>query len=96
MSNLIARLVDPRDTGWEVWTPAFRVYFWRLIGDEYSSREFEISNADITMVLDWANLQASDDETYTVFAVVDRGGDLGLVRLAGDDPTRRGRSVREP
>jgi hypothetical protein len=88
VSDLVAHLVDPRDCRWEVWTPAYRVYFWRLIGDAFSSREFQISNADITMVLEWANLQSNDNETYTVFAVVDRGNGLGLVRLAGDDPTR--------
>ncbi len=88
VSDLVAQLVDPRDSRWEVWTPAYRVYFWRRIGDAFSSREFQISDADITMVLEWANLQANDDETYTVFAVVYRGNDLGLVHLTGDDPTR--------
>lgn len=92
MSDLIAQLVDPRDCRWEVWSPSYRVYFWLAIGDAFSSREFHISNADVTTVLAWADLHAKDDETYTVFAVVDRGNDLGLVRLAGRDPTRNGRS----
>jgi hypothetical protein len=88
MSDLTAQLVDPRDCRWEVWSPAYRVYFWLPIGDAFSSREFQISDADVATVLEWADLHANGDETYTVFAVVDRGNDLGLVRLAGDDPTR--------
>ena len=90
VSEVHARPVDPRDTGWEVWNPAYRVYFWRPLGPEraWSSREFEVSGADAVEVFAWAEQHAIDDETYTVFALVDHGGDRGLVRLAGVDPTR--------
>ena len=54
----------------------------------WSSREFEVSGADAVEVFAWAAQHAIDDETYTVFALVDHGGDPGLVRLAGVDPTR--------
>ena len=92
MSELSAQLVDPRDCRWELSNPAYRVYFWRPIGNAFASREFQISDTDVMSVMEWADLNADDNETYAVFAVVDRGNDLGLVRLAGADPTGPGRS----
>ena len=92
MSELSAQLVDPRDRRRELSNPAYRVYFWRPVGDAFVSHEFQISNTDVMRVIEWADLHANDDETYAVFAVVDRGNDLGLVRLAGGDPTRPDRS----
>ena len=89
MVDLDAHPVDPRDHRWEVWDPAFRVYFWRLIGGgAWESREVQVSASDVTEAVEWADLNASDGETYKLFAVVDRGNDAGLVRLAGRDPTR--------
>jgi hypothetical protein len=92
MADLEARPVDPRDTRWEIWNPAYRVYFWPELGSGgWGAREFHVSGGDVNEVAEWANLDANDDETYTLFAVVDRGDDAGLVRLAGHDPTRNER-----
>ncbi len=89
MSHLTSRQIDPRDTGWEVWNPAYRVYFWRPISASgWGSREFEVSGDDVAAVLDWAARNANEGETYTLFAVVDYEDELGIVRLAGHDPTR--------
>lgn len=92
MADLEARPIDPRDTRWEIWNPAYRVYFWQeLGGGAWGSREFLVSGGDVNEVAEWANLHANDNETYTLFAVVDHGDDAGLVRLAGHDPTRNER-----
>jgi hypothetical protein len=39
-------------------------------------------------VLAWIDDNRLDGETFTLFAVVDRGDGVGVVRLAGVDPTR--------
>jgi hypothetical protein len=66
MSNLTSRPIDPRDTGWEVWNPAYRVYFWRRVSATgWGSRELEVSGDDIVAALDWATRNANDGETYT-------------------------------
>lgn len=88
MSELDARPVDPRDQGREIWNPAYRVYFWHRFGSAGASREFEVSGGDIGSVLAWAADHAENNETYTVFTVVHFDEEVGLVRLAGDDPTR--------
>ena len=87
MPKLDARLVDPRDSHWELWHPAYRVSLWTRSGHAWVSREFEIDAADVNDVLDWIR-QQGDAETFTLYAVVDQGEDRGLVRLAGSDPTR--------
>ena len=61
--HLRVRPVDPRDTTWEVDTPAYRVYFWSLPpgpppssseeGIGWSSDEYEVEDADVTVVLEW-------------------------------------------
>jgi hypothetical protein len=89
MSKVISRPIDPRDQGREVWRPTYRVYFWRPVSPTgWGSREFEVSGGDIVAILDWAERHADGGETFTVFVVVDEGDRLGLVRLAGVDPTR--------
>jgi hypothetical protein len=92
--------VDPRDTSWEVSLPAYRVYFWKRRAGSvpegvptervgYSSREFELTGFhNIREVLAWADENAGSDRTYTLYAVVSRGEERGLVRLYGVDPTR--------
>jgi len=87
MAEVDARLVDPRDARWEQWNPAYRVSLWRQSGDGWASREFEIGGADVNDVLDWIRDQP-DVEAFTLYAIVDQGEERGLVRLAGDDPTR--------
>jgi hypothetical protein len=88
VSDLSARPVDPRDARWEEWSPSYRVYFWRRVGDAFASREFEIRAGDVDAVFAWADENRVEQETFTLFAVVDRGDGPGLVRLAGTDPTR--------
>jgi hypothetical protein len=89
MPLLGARLVDPRDATWEVWDPSYRVYFWheQILGG-WACREYAVTGEDVHAVFDWANENARSTETFTVFAVVGLGGEIGLVRLSGDDPTR--------
>jgi hypothetical protein len=54
----------------------------------YHSTEFELSGVeDVREVLTWAEARAAPGSTYTVYAVVERDGEPGLVRLAGIDPT---------
>jgi hypothetical protein len=89
MPDLNASPVDPRDIRWEVWDPAYRVHFWRRLGSGgWGSREVQVSATGVSEAAEWADLHANDGETYTLFAVVDRGDGLGVVRLAGQDPTR--------
>ena len=89
MGELAARPVDQRDTRWEITDPAYRVTFWRPTGPSgaWASREFEITGGDAPSVFEWVTRNAEPDEFATVYALV-RSGELGLVRLAGADPTR--------
>jgi hypothetical protein len=66
--HLRVRPVDPRDTAWEVNAPAYRVYFWLQppgpppSGEEqmaWISDEYEVEDADVAVVLEWANSKAS-------------------------------------
>jgi hypothetical protein len=92
MGDLTAIPIDPRDARWELWNPVYRVYLWRqLAGGAWASREYEIPAADVAAVLAWADENANAGESYAVFAVVGDGGERGLVRLLGEDPTREDR-----
>jgi hypothetical protein len=73
--------VDPRDETWELADPRYRVYFWAGT----ASDEWKVSGADVHEVLAWAEANRGD-RTYTLYACVPQDG-LGLVRLAGEDPT---------
>ena len=88
VTTLRVRPVDPRDQRWEAWRPAYRVYFWRLEQGGYASREFELSGGDVRNVLLWADRNAAEGETYTLYASTTTADGLGLIRLAGDNPTR--------
>jgi hypothetical protein len=102
--HLRVRPVDPRDTAWEVDTPAYRVYFWSLPprpppssseeGMGWFSDEYEVEDADVTVVLEWANSRASPGQTFRLYALVHCNGTPGLVRLAGTDPTAPSRDER--
>lgn len=91
-----SRPVDPRDTTWEVDHPVFRVTFFDLLPGSpvdpqlgVATDEWEIQNAEISDVLDWAEGKASDKRMWTVHLLVDdsRRGH-GMVRLCGTDPNR--------
>jgi hypothetical protein len=57
------------------------------VGGGYHSEEFELSGAsDVREVLGWAE-EGAEDRTFTVYALVSCRGELGLVQLAGVDPT---------
>jgi hypothetical protein len=66
------------------------VYYWRSWpGGGIASREFDPVAPDVVSVLAWAADNANVDEILTVFVVVDAKGERGVVRLAGDDRSRR-------
>lgn len=77
--------VDPRDATWEVDASVYRVHFWQSdVG--YASDEYRLTGADVLEVLEWAQSTVKPEQTFTIYAELDRHG-LGLIRLAGDDPT---------
>jgi hypothetical protein len=88
VTTLKVRPVDPRDQRWEVRQPAYRVYFWRSWQGGCSTREFELSGGDVLEVLSWADRNAKDGETFTLHVTASTSEGLGLIRLAGDGPTR--------
>ena len=74
--------VDPRDQTWEDASPRYRVYFV----EGSASDEYEIRGApDVGSVIDWADADRAA-RPYVLYARVDRGDGLGLLRLAGSDP----------
>lgn len=88
---------DHRDALWLRHALKFRVGFWRKIGYPNSVEEgqawlseyFDITHADINLVMEWVHNNRSGASVVTVDAVIDLAGSegLGLVRLyGGDDP----------
>jgi hypothetical protein len=86
---------DPFDGRWEEEARKYRIRFWapktgQMRTDPplvYESYEVELSDVrDVTKVVEWARANA-EERTYTIYAVVDRGPDRGLVLLLGIDPT---------
>src|SRR3954454_6455972 len=81
--------VDPRDTRWERYSPAYRVYFW----DGGSSDEYEITDGDAPEVLAWAEAEAHrTGRAYVLWLrYEDRHDGAGLIRLAGgEQPSEEG------
>ena len=62
---------------------SYRVYFYDNVG---ASDEYEVSDADVIEVLDWAEAQRAE-RRYALYACVPHGA-LGLVRLFGADPNK--------
>jgi hypothetical protein len=79
------RQADPRDISWEDQRPSYRVYFWDT--NNVSSEHEVVGAADVDEVLRWAEAQHGD-RTFTAYLVVRNGGQVGLARLRGTDPTR--------
>jgi hypothetical protein len=77
--------IDPRDQRWEVDTPAYRVYFHDARG---TSDEYELTGADVTEVLAWAEAERRG-RTYVAYVCATSRDGLGLLRLAGADPNDR-------
>lgn len=88
---LQANSVDPRDVTWEIIDPQFRVHFWHQEDSSnpqssWVSDEWELSGADVTDVLGWAEKHAVG-RSFSVYVVLSRGDGLGSIRIAGIDPT---------
>lgn len=88
--------IDPRDIAWEESEPIFRVHFWSAFqptddlldrGRSWHSEEFEITSADVDDVLAWAKETSGRRRTFVLYVVAKCGREMGLVRLAGTDPT---------
>jgi hypothetical protein len=85
--RVIVNRVDPRDESWEGGHPVFRVYFWkRLEQGSFESEEFELLECEVTEALRWAEATRGD-RTFTLYVRRDDAGGVGLLRLAGTDPT---------
>ena len=85
---MIVRPVDPRDQRWEFDSPVFRVYFWEHTAFRGSvSSEYEVAGADVVEVLRWAGQEAGERTFVLYLCHTNERGELGLVRLAGTDPT---------
>jgi hypothetical protein len=79
-------LVDPRDVTWEVDLPTYRVYFWTQGGS--ACDEWRVTNsASVHDVLAWAMDRVGEGRSYQVFVEVPAEHGLGILRLAGADPT---------
>lgn len=87
--------VDERDNNWEDWGPRFRVY---LHGSSATSTvgwtdTYDVTDANVLQVIDWAQQQAGDELTYAVALVyedvenerMNPGCARGLVWLLGMD-----------
>jgi len=87
-----ARLVDPRDTRWEVEARAYRVYFWLQApgpaGPGWTSEEWEITGADVGEVLGWASHDTQHRE-YVLYACCTCNDERGLIRLLGHNPAEK-------
>lgn len=81
---ITARQIDPRDQTWEVWDPSYRVYFW---DSDHACDEWELVGCDVDEALRWAE-ESAHARPFTLHAVVQHPGELGLIRLLGVDPTR--------
>ncbi len=82
--------IDPRDQRWESDRPAYRVYFWRSLGpgelSGWESDEWELTETDVDEVLAWADAHAGG-RTMSLWVVHRDADGVGLIRLAGLDPT---------
>lgn len=88
-----ARSVDPREVSWEEDRPAYRVSFWSPARDSpaggtgWASDEWRLTGAGgVGEVFNWA---AAHDRgrRFELLVEVGRPPQLGVVRLAGLDPT---------
>lgn len=90
-----AERADPRDGRWEESGSAYRVRYLGLKTESrtdpplvYECTEIGLSDVtDVSEALRWAEDNA-DGRTFTLYALVDRRRERGLVHLAGTDPTK--------
>lgn len=83
--------VESAEVGWMKGLPRYRVYFWPGDNDRESTDgdKWDVRDADVIEALHWAEENAGEGGTYTIYAVVPRRGDRGLVYLAGDRTKER-------
>jgi hypothetical protein len=91
-----AAQVDPRDISWEVGAPTYRVYFWSRVDVSpgvaagcagWVADEWRLTRArDVHEVLTWAE-QRRGGRSYTLYAEFGGEDGMGMVNLAGIDPT---------
>jgi hypothetical protein len=81
---LSVRGVDPRDQRWGIDHPRYRVYFW---SSDSACDEYELSGGDVHEVIAWAEERSRGGGHYVLYAVVPDDDGVGLIRLAGTDPT---------
>jgi hypothetical protein len=94
---MIAEGADPRDVSWEVEQPSYRVYIWHQppapseVSKEqvgYRCDEYRLRDAsDIGDVLDWAHRTARPEQTFSLYVEHRDSDGLGLIQLAGTNPT---------
>jgi hypothetical protein len=85
--------IDPRDQCWQDDHPIFRLYFWQEVSDSaYAADEYEVRDANVIDVLGWAE-QERGDRTFTLYLRRDEASGIGLVLLAGSDPTEQPRAA---
>ena len=94
--------VDPRDIEWDVERPTYRVDVWERpsapegVAQEamaYHRDTYRISDADdVDEVLAWARATTRPGQTFSLYVECRDDGRLGLIRLAGVDPTAGGTS----
>lgn len=82
--------IDPRDQQWQSDSPAYRVFFWQSRGSGelsgWESEEWQLTEADVDEVLAWAGSRAAG-RTMSIWVVHQDADGIGLIRLAGIDPT---------
>jgi hypothetical protein len=92
-----ARSTDPREDSWRGEPIAYRVDFWKPLGNlnprrlsigvPFQSDEWMLTDVrDVSEAIEWADAHA-DGRTYTLYAVYERGSERGLIHLLGVDPT---------
>ena len=92
--------VDPRDIEWDVERPTYRVDVWERpaapegVAQEamaYHRDTYRIGAADdVDEVLGWARETTRPGQTFSLYVECRDDGRLGLIRLAGVDPTAGG------
>lgn len=90
------RPIDPRDIAQHISRSTYRVYFFeRMVpisgdpneADGLVSEEYELSDADVPEVIEWAEGEVGLQRTYVIYLVVQQDGAKSLARLVGVDLT---------
>jgi hypothetical protein len=93
---------DERDSSWEEHSPVFRVYLFRSDAspESWTTWTYDVAEADVLEVIDWAQGQAGGTGLYAVALVsqrseLDEPPSKGLVWLLGADANDTPVSPRE-